>query len=45
MDKNLKELITWKTNAWKAKDMASTYAGRMAENSSINHLKNAVKWG
>jgi SAM-dependent methyltransferase len=45
MDKNLKELITWKTNAWKAKDMASTYAGRMAENSSINHLKNAVEVG
>ena len=43
MDKELKKLIAWKTNAWKAKDMASCYADRMGENSGTNQLKNAVE--
>lgn len=45
MDKNLKKLISWKTNAWKAKDMAAWYADRMAENSGTIQLKNAVEVG
>jgi len=45
MDENLKKLISWKTKAWKSKDMASWYAWRMAENVGTNQLMNAVETG
>lgn len=44
-NKKLEELITWKTEAWKATEMVSWYAGRMIENSGTNQLKNAVEVG
>lgn len=37
------DLIHWKTDAWKDRNMVAWYSGRMSENSGTNRLKNLVE--
>ena len=38
-----KQLIDWKTDAWKNRDMVAWYAKRMEENTGSNRLKNRIE--
>lgn len=43
MSTSEQDLISWKTDAWKDRNMVKWYSGRMVENTDANRLKNAVE--
>ena len=43
MKNSEQDLIHWKTEAWKDRDMVRWYSGRMDENTDTNRLKNIIE--